>query len=139
MALSDSTSTSGVVSLVQAMQSSIPFSEWGSGRHRANSRCCQVAKSSRITGATFSSKGWGTDSAVLAAQQDEVRQPVGMLDGVAEGEHPGAGVGHQGEGGPHRLVEHGEPVLVAASRGRTRRPGGPSARSPAGPWSTTRK
>ena len=63
MALSDSTRTSGVVSPAQAMRPRCPFSECGSGRQRAKSRCCQEAKLSRITGATFSSKGWGTDSA----------------------------------------------------------------------------
>ena len=63
MARSDSTRMSAVVSPAQATPSSMPLSEWGSGSARAKSRCRHPSKSPRITGATFSSKGWGTDSA----------------------------------------------------------------------------
>ena len=52
-----------MVSPAQVTQSSMPLRECGSGKMRLNSRARQLSKSSRITRATRSSKGWGTDSA----------------------------------------------------------------------------
>ncbi len=59
----DSTRMSAVVSPAQLTPSSTPLSEWRSGNIRVNSRWRQPSKSPRITDATRSSNGCGTDSA----------------------------------------------------------------------------
>ncbi len=50
---------------------------------------------------------------VLAGEQDQMGEPVGMGDRVAEGQRRRAREGHEGEGRPRHLVEHGEKIAVA--------------------------
>ena len=50
---------------------------------------------------------------VLAGEQDQVGEPVGMGDRVAESERRRARERHEDEGRPRHLVEHGEKVAVA--------------------------
>ena len=52
---------SGDVSPAQAMPSSMPLSECGSGWIFWKRRVRQPSKSFRKTGTTFSSNGWGSD------------------------------------------------------------------------------
>ena len=103
---------SGDVSPAQSTQSSTTFNECGSGVALVNSCRRQPSKSSRITRATRSSKGLGSDCAYCAPSRISCGDALGMLDRVANGEHARAGERDERERGAHRLVEDGEEVPV---------------------------
>ena len=62
----------------------------------------------------FLLEGLGHRLRVLPAEQDQVRDVAGVVDHIPEGNQGRAGVGGEGKGRPHRLLQHREQVAVAA-------------------------